>query len=62
MKIYLKWMLCLLLLPAWTACGAGGPSDDGGGTMPKGESEPAAITNRVDVPPAVRRNLGILFA
>ncbi|MCE2885145.1 MAG: hypothetical protein LW806_09640 [Planctomycetaceae bacterium] len=37
-------------------------SDDGAGTTAAPKEEPQAITNRVDIPAAVRQNLGITFA
>lgn len=57
-KTYATLGIFLLLL-SLTAC-----SQNSGGDVEKKQKQeaPAPITNRIDVPPAVRRNLGITFA
>lgn len=54
-----RMSLCLLLLVSVLLCAHCG----GGARQPPEtvEEPPAPITNRIDVPPAVRRNLGITF-
>jgi multidrug resistance efflux pump len=50
------WLtVAALLLPCLAGCG------DGNDTPPSSEEPTTAITNRIDVPPAVRENLGITF-
>lgn len=53
------WMLSVAIVIALAGCTSGDtpPPKSGGG----GEDEPAAVTNRIDIPPTVVDNLGITF-
>ena len=58
MRTFLYYLMLVLLATGLTACGDG--SVDASGASPN--EPPAPITNRIDIPAVVRKNLGITFA
>ncbi len=62
MRTLNPFILCMLTL-AVSLAGCDQPANnDAGGGQSKHDEPPKAPTNRIDVPPSVRRNLGITFA
>lgn len=59
------WVVAIALVAALVAtggCGGEPAASQDGEAETGGEVDPAAMTNRIDVPPNVRQNLGINFA